>query len=82
MQINVFATRVATPGALYVYAGLGLGPFLGVISGWSAGLKVNVDKYFMDFRYWDTSIDTPAALSQYGRLADSRFLFTAGVTLP
>lgn len=35
LQINVFATRVATPGALYVYAGLGLGPFLGVISGWS-----------------------------------------------
>lgn len=34
-QINVFATRVATPGALYVYAGLGLGPFLGVISGWA-----------------------------------------------
>ena len=35
MQINVFAARVATPGALYVYAGLGLGPFLGVISGWA-----------------------------------------------
>lgn len=35
LQINVFATRVATPGALYVYAGLGLGPFLGVISGWA-----------------------------------------------
>ncbi len=35
LQINVFATRVATPGALYVYAGLGLGPFAGVISGWS-----------------------------------------------
>lgn len=35
LQINVFATRVATPGALYVYAGLGLGPFVGVISGWA-----------------------------------------------
>lgn len=35
LQINVFATRVATPGALYVYAGLGLGPFAGVISGWA-----------------------------------------------
>lgn len=35
LQINVFATRVASPGALYVYAGLGLGPFVGVISGWA-----------------------------------------------
>jgi amino acid transporter len=35
LQINVFATRVATPGALYVHAGLGLGPFAGVISGWA-----------------------------------------------
>jgi amino acid transporter len=35
LQINVFATRVATPGALYVYAGLGLGPFAGVVSGWA-----------------------------------------------
>jgi amino acid transporter len=35
LQINVFATRVATPGALYVYAGVGLGPFAGVVSGWA-----------------------------------------------
>jgi amino acid transporter len=35
LQINVFATRVATPGALYVYAGRGLGPFAGVVSGWA-----------------------------------------------
>lgn len=35
LQINVFANRVATPGALYVYAGLGLGRFAGVISGWA-----------------------------------------------
>ncbi len=21
---------------------------------WNAGLKLAVDKYFMDFRYWDT----------------------------
>ncbi len=34
-QINVFASRVATPGALYVYAGIGLGPFAGVVSGWA-----------------------------------------------
>lgn len=34
-QINAFATRLASPGALYVYAGAGLGPFAGVISGWA-----------------------------------------------
>lgn len=66
------------------YFGPGSGPFVGddAYAYWNAGLKVNVEKYFMDFRYWDTSVDTPAALSQFGRLADSRFLFTAGVTLP
>jgi amino acid transporter len=35
LQINVFATRIATPGALYVYTGIGLGPFAGVIAGWA-----------------------------------------------
>lgn len=40
---------------------------------WNAGLKLSVDKYFMDFRYWDTSIDDP--------LADSRFVFSAGINL-
>ncbi|MFO1061887.1 MAG: APC family permease [Dongiaceae bacterium] len=35
IQINVFAKRVATPGSLYVYAGLGLGPLAGVIAGWA-----------------------------------------------
>lgn len=35
LQINVFASRVSTPGSLYVYAGIGLGPLAGVISGWS-----------------------------------------------
>jgi amino acid transporter len=34
-NINVFARRTATPGALYAYAGQGLGPLLGVITGWS-----------------------------------------------
>lgn len=34
-QINVFAKRTATPGALYVYAGIGLGPLAGIISGWA-----------------------------------------------
>ncbi len=41
---------------------------------WNAGLKINVDKFFMDFRYWDTTIEDD--------LADARFVFSAGVTLP
>lgn len=35
LQINVFASRIASPGSLYVYAGHGLGPLAGVISGWA-----------------------------------------------
>jgi uncharacterized protein (TIGR02001 family) len=41
---------------------------------WNAGMKITVEKFFMDFRYWDTSIDNDQA--------DSRFLFSAGVALP
>lgn len=41
---------------------------------WNAGLKLAVEKFWMDFRYWDTNIDNDQA--------DSRFLFSAGVTLP
>jgi hypothetical protein len=43
-------------------------------------LKLAVDKYFMDFRYWDTDISK----SQLGgsAAAESRFVFSAGVTLP
>jgi len=40
---------------------------------WNAGVKVNVDKYFMDFRYSDTTIDS--------KNADARFVFSAGVNL-
>lgn len=40
---------------------------------WNAGLKVTVDKFFMDLRYWDTTIDDG--------LADPRFVFSAGVNL-
>jgi uncharacterized protein (TIGR02001 family) len=47
---------------------------------WNVGLKLAVDKYFMDFRYWDTDISK----SQLGgsAAAESRFVFSAGVTLP
>ncbi len=40
---------------------------------WNAGLKLDVDKYFVDFRYWDTTIDSD--------LADSRFVLSAGWNL-
>lgn len=51
---------------------------------WNAGLKLSVDKYFMDFRYWDTSISNSDAESAglTNDNADSRFVFTAGVNLP
>lgn len=35
LQINVFSSRIATPGSLYVYAGHGLGRFAGVVTGWA-----------------------------------------------
>jgi uncharacterized protein (TIGR02001 family) len=41
---------------------------------WNVGLKLAVDKYFMDFRYWDTNLDDTTA--------DARFVFSAGVNLP
>lgn len=53
------------------------GFFLGKEKGylyWNAGVKLTVEKFFMDFRYWDTEIDDDQA--------DSRFLFSAGVALP
>jgi uncharacterized protein (TIGR02001 family) len=40
---------------------------------WNAGLKLTVEKFFMDFRYWDTTLNDG--------LADSRFVFSAGVNL-
>src|SRR5690606_31155758 len=38
---------------------------------WNAGVSLGVEKCFMDLRYWDTTIDD--------RLADGRFVFSAGV---
>lgn len=35
LNINAFAKRSASPGALYAFAGQGLGPFWGAISGWA-----------------------------------------------
>lgn len=41
---------------------------------WNAGLKIAVEKFYMDFRYWDTDLE--------GDLSDERFLFSTGVYLP
>jgi uncharacterized protein (TIGR02001 family) len=54
---------------------------------WNAGLSVGVEKFTMDFRYWDTNIsDTDAGgngnFFAGERFADERFVFTAKVTLP
>jgi uncharacterized protein (TIGR02001 family) len=53
------------------------GFFLGVSDNytyWNAGLTLGVEKFSMDFRYWDTDLDTG--------LSDDRFVFSAKVTLP
>lgn len=49
---------------------------------WNAGLKLAVDKYFMDFRYWDTNIGPNPVNNFNDSLAGARFVFSAGVTLP
>lgn len=49
---------------------------------WNVGLKLAVDKYFMDFRYWDTNISKNANNGFDNSIADSRFVFSAGVNLP
>lgn len=41
---------------------------------WNAGLSLGYDKFYVDFRYWDTTIDDG--------LADERFVISAGVSLP
>ncbi len=65
-----------------IYGDSPTGYFLGddAYTYWNAGVKFTVDKFFMDFRYWDTTVE--AANPANDRLADERFLFSAGVTLP
>lgn len=43
---------------------------------WNVGAKVTVEKFFMDLRYWDTSID-----NEFKGLADERVVFSVGVNL-
>lgn len=84
-QVGIFVPTLS--GAVgYTNAPGGSGWFYGADNYWywNAGVKLTVDKYFMDFRYWDTSIsnsETTAAGVDHS-IVDSRFLFTAGVNLP
>jgi uncharacterized protein (TIGR02001 family) len=54
---------------------------------WNVGLSLAVEKFTMDFRYWDTNISDSANGGNgnfFGSegLADERFVFSAKVTLP
>ena len=76
----------------YTHGDSGFSPILGAAGPndltsyvyWNAGLKLTVDKYFMDFRYWDTNIDKSDLQTAGGVFGNvnSRFVFTAGVNLP
>ncbi|MFA5951957.1 MAG: TorF family putative porin [Hyphomicrobium sp.] len=46
---------------------------------WNAGLKLAVEKFTFDFRYWDTDIPSEAFGANF---ADERFVFTTSLTLP
>lgn len=48
---------------------------------WNAGLALTVEKFTMDFRYWDTDIGSNSAWSSEDN-ADERFVFSAKVVLP
>ncbi len=48
---------------------------------WNVGLAVAVEKFTMDFRYWDTDYDQIPG-DFYTGLSDERFVFSAKVTLP
>jgi uncharacterized protein (TIGR02001 family) len=46
---------------------------------WNAGVKLAVEKFTFDLRYWDTNVETDAVRD---RNSDERFFFSAAVTLP
>lgn len=48
---------------------------------WNAGLALTVEKWTMDFRYWDTNIDDDGVESN-GPFAQDKFVFSAKVALP
>lgn len=47
---------------------------------WNAGVKLAVEKWTFDLRYWDTDISRDEALTFEN--SDSRFFFSAAITLP
>ena len=49
---------------------------------WNAGLSLAVDKLTLDFRYWDSDLDSPTFTTNRFFNAEERFVFTAKVTLP
>ena len=50
---------------------------------WNAGVKLAVEKFTFDLRYWDTSIPNDVAdLSLGHKNSDQRFFFSMAVTLP
>jgi uncharacterized protein (TIGR02001 family) len=48
---------------------------------WNAGLALTVEKLTFDFRYWDTDIDSAAAVC-FNDYCGERFVFSATVALP
>ena len=70
-QINTFASRSASPGALYTFTSLGLGPHWGAISGWALFLA-----------YVFTASATMAGFTNYSFvLLDALFHIRSGIGL-
>lgn len=61
LQINVFSSRIASPGSLYVYAGHGLGPLAGVIAGWA----LLIGYIFTAAAVIDGTVSTSLAVAQH-----------------
>jgi uncharacterized protein (TIGR02001 family) len=49
---------------------------------WNAGLALTVEKLTLDFRYWDTDLDTGGLCFNNIFQCDERFVFSATVSLP
>ena len=50
---------------------------------WNAGVKLAVEKWTFDLRYWDTNIPDAVANNSLGaKQSDERFFFSAAITLP
>jgi uncharacterized protein (TIGR02001 family) len=72
---GLFGTTSASAGTLGVYGE-------DHYNYWNAGLKLSIDKYFMDFRYWDTDLAKNGPVINGTGDASARFVFSAGVNLP